>query len=329
MNAQDSIRRIGVFTSGGDAPGMNAAVRAVVRAALYYGKEVSGIYRGYEGMIAGDIQALNSRSVSNIIHRGGTILKSARSQEFRTPEGRKKAFEHLQKAGIDALVAIGGDGTFRGADLLHAEYGIPVMGVPGTIDNDLGGTDYTIGYDTAVNTAAAAIDKIRDTASSHNRLFFIEVMGRDSGQIALRSSIAAGAEATLIPENPTDIETLIKLLELGASRKKSSSLVVVAEGGKPGRSMDIAREVQARFAHYDTKVTILGHLQRGGSPTVNDRVLASRMGVVAVEALLEGKTGMMVGIVNNHVNFTPFQEATGSPDPSERELLRIAHILSH
>lgn len=328
MKFDSSIQRIGVFTSGGDAPGMNAAVRAVVRASIFYGKQAVGIYRGYEGMIEGDMKLLNSRSVSNIIQRGGTILKSARSTEFRTPEGRKKAYENLKAHQIDALVAIGGDGTFRGAHLLHEEFGIPVVGLPGTIDNDLNGTDFTIGYDTAVNTAAFAIDKVRDTASSHNRLFFIEVMGRHSGQIALRSSIAAGAEATMIPEQPMGIDEIVKILETGASRSKSSSLVVVAEGGKTGRSFDIAKEVNERFSHYDTKVTILGHLQRGGSPTVADRVLASRMGVVAVEALLGGKTDVMIGIVNNQINFEPFAEATGKVDNFDPEMLRIANILS-
>lgn len=328
MKFDSAIRRIGVFTSGGDAPGMNAAIRAVVRASIYYGKEAVGIYRGYEGMIEGDMKLLDSRSVSNIIQRGGTILKSARSAEFRTPEGRKKAYENLKAQEIDALVAIGGDGTFRGAHLISEELGIPVVGLPGTIDNDLKGTDFSIGYDTAVNTAAFAIDKVRDTASSHNRLFFIEVMGRHSGQIALRCSIAAGAEATMIPEEPMEIDDIVKILEKGAARSKSSSLVVVAEGGKTGRSFDIAKEVNERFSHYDTKVTILGHLQRGGSPTVSDRVLASRMGVSGVEALLSGKSDVMIGIVNNQINFTPFAEATGKVDNFDPEMLRIANILS-
>jgi 6-phosphofructokinase 1 len=248
--------------------------------------------------------------------------------EFMTPEGRKKAYDNLKQFEVDAIVAIGGDGTFRGAEVFSKEYGIPIVGLPGTIDNDLNGTDFTIGYDTAVNTACAAIDKIRDTASSHNRLFFIEVMGRHSGQIALRSSIAAGAEATMIPEQPMDIDGLIDSLEKGAVGKKSSSLVIVAEGGEPGRSIKIAKEVNERFSHYDTKVTILGHVQRGGAPTVADRVLASRMGVVAVESLLAGNSGAMVGIVNNQVNFTPFEQATKNVNNFEHELLRIAAILS-
>ena len=307
---------------------MNAAVRAVVRGCIFYGKTPVGIYRGYDGMIAGDITVLNSRSVSNIIQRGGTILKTARSMEFITPEGRKKAYDNLLANQVDAIVAIGGDGTFRGAEIFESEYGIPIVGLPGTIDNDLNGTDFTIGYDTAVNTACTAIDKVRDTASSHNRLFFIEVMGRDSGQIAMYSSIAAGAEATMIPEKPMEIDELVKLIEQGAAGKKTSSLVVVAEGGKPGRSIDIAKEVNQRFSHYDTKVTILGHVQRGGSPTVSDRVLGSRMGVAAVESLLDGKSGVMIGIVNNQIKFTPFGQATKNVNNFDNELLRIAAILS-
>jgi len=322
------MKRIGVFTSGGDAPGMNAAVRAVVRACIYYGVEPVGIFRGYDGLIAGDMKVLSSRSVSNIIHRGGTILKSARSMEFKTPEGRQKAYDNLKSFGVEALVAIGGDGTFRGAQIFSAETGIPVVGLPGTIDNDLNGTDYTIGYDTAVNTAAQAIDKIRDTASSHNRLFFIEVMGRHSGQIAIRASIAAGAEAMMIPEKPMRVEELISNLEQGAGRKKSSSLVVVAEGGQPGHTIQLAKEVNNRFSYYDTKVTILGHLLRGGSPTVADRVLASRLGVSAVEQLIAGKSGFMIGLVNNQLNFTPFAEATGAVNNFDEEMVRIASILS-
>lgn len=323
-----TIQNLGVFTSGGDAPGMNAAIRAVVRACKFYELNAYGIYRGYDGLIAGDIEEMGSRSVSNIIHRGGTILKSARSAEFRTPEGRRKAYENLKKNGIQALVAIGGDGTFTGASVFSSEYDIPVIGLPGTIDNDLNGTDYTIGYDTAVNTAAAAIDKIRDTASSHNRLFFIEVMGRHSGQIAVRASIAAGAEATMIPEEPMTIEQLIQLLERGASSKKSSSLVVVAEGGAPGHTIELAKEVHEKFGYYDTKVTILGHLLRGGSPTVSDRVLASTLGVHAVEYLLKGKSGGMLGIVNNQVKFTPFEQAIRNVDNLDPEMMRIAGILS-
>jgi 6-phosphofructokinase 1 len=321
------IKRIGVFTSGGDAPGMNAAVRAVVRTCIYNKIEVFGIYYGYDGMISGEIKPLDGRSVSNIIHRGGTILKSARSAAFMTKEGRKKAFDNLKKYKIDAIVAIGGDGTFTGAKVFTSEYDMPILGLPGTIDNDLNGTDYTIGYDTAVNTAAIAIDKIRDTASSHNRLFFIEVMGRHSGQIAIHSAIAAGAEAVMIPEVDMSIDQLVAILEKGAN-KKSSSLVVVAEAGKTGRSMDIAREVQERFSHYDTKVTILGHTQRGGTPTVNDRMLSSRLGVAAVEGLLKAKRGCMVGIVNNKIKFTPFEKAITKVNKLNKELLHIAKVLS-
>jgi 6-phosphofructokinase 1 len=328
MNSENRINRIGILTSGGDAPGMNAAIRAVVRACMYYKIDAVGIYRGYDGLIANDMKTLDSRSVASIIHRGGTILKSARSMEFKTPEGRIKAAENCRAAGIDALVVIGGDGTFRGGMIFEQEHSIPVVGLPGTIDNDLNGTDFTIGYDTAVNTAAHAIDKIRDTASSHNRLFFIEVMGRDSGQIAMRASIAAGAEATMIPEKPIGVEELIQILEKGAGRKKSSSLVVVAEGGNPGHSIELAKEVTDRFEYYDTKVTILGHLLRGGSPTVSDRVLASRLGVVAVEYLMKGISGGMIGIVNNRINFTPFAEATGNVSNFDDEMLRIASILS-
>ena len=322
-----AIKKIGVFTSGGDAPGMNAAIRAVVRACIYHKVEAYGIYHGYDGMIAGDFEPLTGRSVSNIIHRGGTILKSARSAAFMTKEGRKKAFENLKKHNIDAIVAIGGDGTFTGAKVFTSEYDMPILGLPGTIDNDLNGTDYTIGYDTAVNTAAIAIDKIRDTASSHNRLFFIEVMGRHSGQIAIHSAIAAGAEAVMIPEVDLSIDQLVAILEKGAN-KKSSSLVVVAEAGKTGRSMDIAREVQERFSHYDTKVTILGHTQRGGTPTVNDRMLSSRLGVAAVEGLLKAKRGCMVGIVNNKIKFTPFEKAITKVNKLNKELLHIAKVLS-
>jgi 6-phosphofructokinase 1 len=323
------INKIAVFTSGGDAPGMNAAIRAVVRACLYYGKTPFGIEQGYDGLISGQVMELSSRSVSNIIHRGGTILRSARSAEFRTKEGRKKAYENLQKNGIEGIVACGGDGTFTGASIFMQEYpDISIVGIPGTIDNDLNGTDYTIGYDTATKTAVEAIDKIRDTASSHNRLFFIEVMGRDSGQIALRSSIAAGVEAMLIPEIPLTTDELVAELERGSKNKKSSSLVVVAEGSEPGRSYRIAKEVTDKFNYYDTKVTILGHTQRGGSPTVNDRVLASRLGVAAVESLLSGEKGIMIGIINNKINFTPFEKAIKNVNNLDEEMVRIAKILS-
>lgn len=324
----DKIRIIGVFTSGGDSPGMNACIRAVVRACVYNKKKAVGIYQGYHGLINNEFEELHVRSVSNIIHKGGTILKSARSEEFMTKEGRERAWENIKKNRIDALVAIGGDGTFRGAHTFYEEYGIPVIGVPGTIDNDLNGTYYTIGYDTATNTAVEAIDKVRDTASSHNRLFFIEVMGRDAGFIAIRSAIAAGAEAIMIPEENTTIDELVGILKLGAQSSKSSSLVVVAEGDEEGGAFEIARKVGEKFHYYDTKVTVLGHLQRGGSPTCFDRVLASRLGVAAVEGLLEGKKDVMVGRFASEITFTPLEEATKQGHKIDEELLRIADILS-
>jgi len=322
------IKNIAVFTSGGDAPGMNAAVRAVVRTCIYYGKEIYGIYRGYEGMIENDLVKLNARSVSNIIQRGGTILKSARSKEFRTEEGRKKAYESLQERNIDAIVGIGGDGSFTGLHKFYEEYKMPVICIPGTIDNDLPGTDFTIGYDTATNTAVDAIDKIRDTALSHNRLFFIEVMGRDSGNIAINSGIAGGAVAIIIPEEETTIEQLVEKLDETARNNKKSSLVVVAEGGKSGNALEIAQQVQERYSYYETKVTILGHLQRGGAPTYFDRVLASKMGVAAVEGLLSNKTDMIVGIRNGQIVFNKFDDIMHAPKEVEAEALRIAKILA-
>jgi 6-phosphofructokinase 1 len=322
------IQNIAVFTSGGDAPGMNAAVRAVVRASIFYQKNVFGIYRGYEGMIENDLVKLNARSVSNIIQRGGTILKSARSKEFKTEEGRARAFESLKSRNIDGLVAIGGDGTFTGLHKFYEEYKMPVICIPGTIDNDLAGTDYTVGYDTATNTAVDAIDKIRDTALSHNRLFFIEVMGRDSGQIAINSGIAGGAVAIIIPEQETTIDQLVEKLDETARNNKKSSLVVVAEGGKSGSAIEIARQVKERYSYYDTKVTILGHLQRGGAPTYFDRVLASRMGVAAVEGLLDGKTDVMVGIRNGNMVYNNFEQTITAEKEIEAEALRIAKILA-
>ena len=322
------IKKIAVLTSGGDAPGMNAALRAVVRATIYYGKESIAVYRGYDGLIQGDFEPMTARSVSNIIQRGGTILKTARCKEFMTAEGRAIAAANLREHDIDALVVIGGDGTFRGATLLYQEHGINVAGIPGTIDNDLAGTDYTIGYDTACNTVITAIDAIRDTASSHNRLFFIEVMGRDSGFIALRSALAAGVEAVLIPEHLMTIDELINKLETGASNKKSSSLVVVAEGGKSGNATEIAHKVQEKFAHYDTKVTVLGHVQRGGTPSCLDREIAGKLGVGAVEALLMGNSGVMVGIVNNSIAITPFVDVVKIKKPFNLETFRINEILA-
>jgi 6-phosphofructokinase 1 len=324
----EQISKIGVFTSGGDAPGMNAALRAVVRAAIYYKKEVFGITQGYEGMIGGDIVKLGARSVGNIIQRGGTILKTARSEEFKTPAGRAKAFENLKKNGINSLIAIGGDGTFRGLHKLYQEFGIPTICIPGTIDNDIAGTDYTIGFDTATNTAVEAIDKIRDTALSHDRLFFIEVMGRNSGYIAVNSGIAGGAFALIIPEQNTSFDELYAQLEAGGKSNRKSSLVVVAEGSTIGDANELARKVAERTNYFDIKVTILGHLQRGGSPTYFDRVLASRMGVAAVEGLLNGKKDVMVGIRNNQIVYNDFDAIMSQRHEIDSGLLRIANILS-
>lgn len=307
---------------------MNAAIRAVVRAANYYEIESLGITRGYEGMIDGDISKLGTRSVGNIIQRGGTILKCARSETFKTKEGRAKAIAHLKKHGIDALVGIGGDGSFRGLHALTQESGIPAICVPGTIDNDIAGTDYTIGYDTATNTAVEAIDKIRDTALSHNRLFFIEVMGRHSGYIAINSAIAGGAVAVIIPEENTTFDELYDLLEQSGKANKKSSLVVVAEGAKLN-AMDLARMVAERSNYFDIKVTILGHLQRGGAPTYFDRVLASQMGLAAVEGLLNGKKDCMVGTRNGKMVYNQFDDImNGKTHEIDKEALRLAKILS-
>lgn len=306
---------------------MNAAIRAVVRTALYYDTKVTGILRGYDGMIGGEFIPMERRSVANIIQRGGTILKTARSDEFHTVEGRRKAFEQLKSNKIDALVAIGGDGTFTGANIFYDEFKVPVIGLPGTIDNDLLGTDFTIGYDTAINTVINAVDKIRDTAESHDRLFIVEVMGRDSGFIALRSGIGTGAEAILIPETKTDIKALLARLEM--SRKdKSSKIIIVAEGDDAGGAFEIAKSVKEKFPLIDTRVSVLGHIQRGGAPSCMDRVLASRLGVAAVESLLEGKTGEMIGIVNGKIHFTPFAQAIKHNTDVNKELLKIVDILS-
>jgi len=324
----NKINRIGVFTSGGDAPGMNAAIRAVVRAGIFYNKEIVGIYRGYEGMIEGDFEEMDVRSVANILQRGGTMLKSARSKEFRTEEGREKAFKQLKKHKIDALIGIGGDGSFTGMHHLYMEHGVPYICIPGTIDNDIPGTDYTIGYDTATNTAVEAIDKIRDTALSHNRLFFIEVMGRDSGYIAISSGIAGGAVSIIIPEEETSIDELVEKLNKGGKKNKTSSLVIVAEGGKSGSAMEIAQKVNEKSSYFDTKVTILGHLQRGGTPTYFDRVLASKMGVAAIEGLDNGKTNAMVGIRHHDIIFNKFDDIMNQPKDIHKDDLRIAKILS-
>lgn len=324
-----NLQRIAVMTSGGDAPGMNAAIRAVVRTGLFNGLEVFGIKRGYAGLIQGDLEPMGSHSVSNIIQRGGTILKTARSQEFRTKEGREKAYEQLKKHEIDALITIGGDGTFTGAMVLTQEFpDIRCMGIPGTIDNDLLGTDFTIGYDTAINTVIDAVDKIRDTAASHDRLFFIEVMGRDSGMIALASGIGVGAEAILIPETRLGIEQLIQSLERGWLRRKSSCIIMVAEGDELGGAYQVAEKVKSKFTQYETKVSVLGHIQRGGKPTASDRILASRLGYEAVEALARGKSGLMVGIQNNEVAYTPFDHAIKDTGKINLNLIKIAEILS-
>lgn len=322
------INRIGVLTSGGDAPGMNAAVRAVVRASIYYDIEVFGIYKGYDGLIGDNMEQLYVRSVSNILSRGGTFLLSARSSDFRTKEGREKAYKNFRKHGLDALVVIGGDGSFTGASIFSEEFNIPVIGIPGTIDNDLAGTDFTIGFDTACNTAREAIDKIRDTASSHDRLFFVEVMGRDAGFIAVNSAIGGGAVAMIVPEHEWSIEALIKRLRKGASSQKSSNVVVVAEGCRLGSSYDIAAQVKEHLDYFDIRVTVLGHLQRGGSPTTLDRVLASRLGVAAVEGLREGKSDVMVGMINNKIQYTPIGEAIKIEKRLDDEEFRIAKILS-
>lgn len=322
------IKKVAVLTSGGDAPGMNAAIRAVVRAAIDYDMEAVGVVQGYEGLINANFLSMNSRSVSNIINRGGTILKTARSEEFKTKEGREKAHQNLIDAGIGALVVIGGDGSFTGARIFEQEFNFPCIGIPGTIDNDIFGTDFTIGFDTAVNTVIEAVDKIRDTASSHNRFFFVEVMGRDSGYIALYSGIACGAEKVLIPELEGEFESLVETLKQGQRRKKTSNIVIVAEGDQEGGAYEIAKKTQKEFPEFDVKVTVLGHTQRGGAPTCSDRVMATRMGVKAVEALKLGRSNVMVGIVNNHIVTTSLKDAIKQHPSLNPELLEVAHIAS-
>lgn len=323
------IKKIGVFTSGGDSPGMNAAIRSVVRTCAYMKIDCMGIYRGYQGMIEGDFKPMDARSVNNIINKGGTILKSARSLEFQTKEGRKKAYDQLQAAGIDSLVVIGGDGSFTGALIFHKEYKVPIIGIPGTIDNDIFGTTYTLGFDTALNTVVEAIDKIRDTASSHNRLFFVEVMGRDVGHIALNAGVGAGAEEILIPEENLGLERLLESLKRSKLSGKSSSIVVVAEGDKTGKNVfELKEYVETHLPIYDCRVSVLGHMQRGGSPSCFDRVLASRMGVRAVEALLEGKTSLMVGIQDNKITLTPISKAIKGHTKIDKELMRVSDIMT-
>ncbi len=321
-------KTIALFTSGGDSPGMNACIRAIVRTAKSHNLRVFGIIRGFQGMIDGEFKELESHDVSGIMQRGGTILKTARSKEFLTLEGRKKAFLNLQKFEIDAVIAIGGDGTFAGCKQFNAEFNIPFVGLPGTIDNDLIGTDFTIGYDTAINNVMQVVDKIRDTADSHDRLFFVEVMGKDAGFIALRSGIACGAEAILIPETPTHVEDLIEKLRAGWKRQKSSNIIIVAEGDDAGGAYAIADKVKLALPHFDTRVSVLGHLQRGGSPTAMDRVLASRLGYEAVEALLVGKHNLALGIVGGKVEFTPFEKAIKHHTSISPQLLHLAEVLS-
>ena len=322
------MKRIAVLTSGGDAPGMNAAIRAVVRASAFYGMECVGVYRGYDGLVEADFTPLDSKSVRNILAQGGTMLKSARSQAFRTPEGRAQAAANLRSQDVNGLVVIGGDGTFTGAHKLFEEHQVPVVGIPGTIDNDLYGTDYTIGYDTASNTVVESIDKIRDTANSHNRLFLVEVMGRDAGFIALSSGLATGAISIILPERNTTLEALLAAIDQGAERKKTSNIVVVAEGNRLGTPYELADALTSHYPDLDVKVTILGHVQRGGSPSMLDRVNASRLGVAAVEALLNGKSDLMVGVVDGRITHTFFQQAIFNKAPLDLELLRVAKILS-
>jgi 6-phosphofructokinase 1 len=322
------MKKIGVLTSGGDSPGMNAAIRAVVRTAIYHKFEVVGVRRGYDGLIDADFIEMPSSSVANIIQRGGTILKTMRSARFMTKEGRQTAFDNLKKHGIEALVVIGGDGTFTGASVFNKEHDFPIVGLPGTIDNDLIGTDFTIGYDTALNTVIEAVDKIRDTADSHNRLFIVEVMGKDAGYIALRSGIGCGAEAILYPESKDHyIDHLIKRLEDGKRRQKQSSIIIVAEGAKEGGAAEVAAKVKEKF-DYDTRVVVLGHVQRGGSPTCMERVRASQMGMAAIEALVNGKKNVMIGIVDKKIAYTPFENAIKHTGDMNPDLLRLAEVLS-
>lgn len=328
QNQAYGFDNLAILTSGGDAPGMNACIRALVRTGVFYGHKVWGVVRGYDGLIQDDFKEMTLRSVGNIIHRGGTVLKSARSEEFRTAEGRRKAYENLAKRGITALVVVGGDGSFRGAQVFSEEYPVSVMGLPGTIDNDLYGTDYTIGFDTATNTVVDCIDKIRDTADAHNRLFFIEVMGRDAGYIALNGGIAAGCEEILIPETKTDLADLVEVLKKGRANHKTSGLVMVAEGEEEGGAYEIARKVAEQFDGYEMKVTILGHIQRGGNPSCFDRVLASRLGVAAIEGLRQGRNRVMAGIINHKVVYTPLQEAVKSRSQMDLDLVRISKILA-
>ncbi len=325
---ESNIKSVGVLTSGGDAPGMNAAIRAVTRAGISNGMRVYGIYRGYKGLITDEIEEFKTNSVSNIIQQGGTILKTARSLEFMTEEGRRIAYENMQKHAIDALVVIGGDGSLTGAGILASEYNIPVVGLPGTIDNDLNGTDTTIGYDTALNTIMESMDKIRDTATSHERLFFVEVMGRNCGYLALNSAIASGAEAAIIPEISIEKDQLGELIEQGFRKSKSSSMVLVTESEVTGGAMKLAERVKKEYPQYDVRVSILGHLQRGGSPSAQDRILASRMGIAAIQALLENQRNVMIGIRENEIVYVPFKRAIRKEREISEELLEVLRISS-
>jgi 6-phosphofructokinase 1 len=323
------FKRIGVLTSGGDAPGMNAAIRAVVRAGLSNNINITGIIRGYDGLVNGVFREMSSRKVSNIIHRGGTILKSARSEAFRTKEGRYKAYRNLIEEGIEALIVIGGDGTFTGARIFGEEYDFPIVGIPGTIDNDLFGTDMTIGFDTAINTVVEAVDKIRDTASSHERLFFIEVMGRDAGFIALRAGIATGAEAIFIPEVQTELDDFESYLFNGSNHKKSSNIVLVAEGDETGGAFKLADQVKEKFPQYDMRVTILGHIQRGGSPSAYDRYIASRLGVAAIEALMDNQRSIMVGLKHKEIDHIPFAQTIKHHKEADKTLMTLLKTLNY
>lgn len=328
MTSNTSLKKIGVMTSGGDSPGMNAAVRAVVRACTYYKIQCVGIKMGYQGLIQNQTTELGARSVRHIINRGGTFLKTARSKEFRTKEGRLKAYENFKKNELDALIVIGGDGSFTGATIFHKEFGVPFIGIPGTIDNDIFGTDFTVGYDTALNTVVEAIDRIRDSATSHSRVFFVEVMGRDAGFIALNSGIASGAQDILIPEKKDSLEDLFQSLQKSEQSGKNSSIVVIAEGEELGNIYDLAKATEFKFPDYEIRVTVLGHIQRGGNPSCMDRVLASRLGVAAVEGLLEGKSDVMAGLRSNKVVYTPIQEAIKKHNEIDEELIKVAEILA-
>lgn len=324
------INKIGVLTSGGDSPGMNAAIRSVVRSCSFHNVKSVGIYRGYQGLVEGDFKEFDARSVKGIVNKGGTILRSSRSEDFRTVEGRKKAFENLKKEGVEALVIIGGDGSFCGAEIFNKEYDLPVIGIPGTIDNDIYGTTYTLGFDTALNTVVEVVDKIRDTASSHNRLFFVEVMGRDAGHIALNVGIGAGAEEILVPEEDLGLDRLLESLQRSKQSGKTSSIVIVSEGDKIGKNVfELKDYVEENMPEYEVRVSVLGHVQRGGSPSCFDRVLASRMGVKAVESLLEGKYNVMVGLLKDEITLTPLNKAIKLKSEIDMDLVRVSDIVTY